>query len=140
METYEVQILCQEVCHPLPESRPPPLHYTKGKGCRGTERERERDRRAISIHAPISTFPSLRPPSNDPILPDGRQGPGHTCIHRGLHGIEGPSYNELGLETTLGQDNPIIWVSLHSQQDQSILASYDTHTTDTRLGGKFKLF
>ena len=86
--------------------------------------EGERDRRAISIHAPTSTFPQAdgdgrrRPdiarPQTDGWL-CGQAGGGHTCIHRELHGTEGrgkgldgKSHNELGLETTLGPDDPIL--------------------------------
>ena len=68
---------------PSPESsRPPPLHYTKGKGCRGTEGER--DRRAISIHAPISTFPQADGSDGGdvPILPDPRRTDADGCAAR----------------------------------------------------------
>ena len=85
----------------LVPSRPDrrPYIIQKAKAAEG-QRERERDRRAISIHAPISTFPQAdgSDGGDDPILPDPRRtdgctarlaGGGHTCIHRELHRTEG---------------------------------------------------
>ena len=107
----------------LVPSRPDRRHYIiqKAKAAEG-----ERDRRAISIHAPISTFPQADGSDGGdvPILPDPRRTDADGCAARqaeAIHaftescmgqsgqreGLDGWSHNELGLETTLGPADPI---------------------------------
>ena len=108
---------------PSPESsRPPPLHYTKGKGCRGREREREREigeplvfthRSPLFLRPTAATAATTRycqtPDGRTAVRPRPYMHPQRAAEYRGQReGLDGWSHNELGLETTLGPDDPIL--------------------------------